>query len=44
MMPTAEDRLRQIIGQLVLDKCVLEAEVAKLKAEVAKLTPPHPTG
>jgi hypothetical protein len=41
---TAEDRLRAIIGALVMEKCVLEAELAKLKAELDKLKAPPPSG
>lgn len=32
---TAEDRLRALIGQLILDKCMLEAEVEKLRKAAA---------
>ena len=37
---TVEERVKAVIGDLVLKQMVLEAELEKLRAEIEKMKPP----
>ena len=36
---TAEDRLKRLLADLIVEKCMMEARIEELEAEIKRLTP-----